>query len=705
MKDNKELNVLLDAMREMVLYVDILGVIQHANARAQIWRSHSPLVGLTFLDIADAWPDAFNQQREIMEVVRTQQPILGSVEKAVEADSECWFHIDKIPTKDDFDQVNGVMIVMSDITEDVRRERAIQESEARYRAFITSSSDAIWRYDIVPPVDIGLSLEQQVDLIVKRAVLAECNDKLVHLYGATSASELIGLPIYHNGSPDIRADITEFVNHRYRLDEREYEQTDSTGHGVFLQSNAIGMVENGFLTRVWGTTRNITDKCRYLTRLEYLANHDTLTSLPNRSVLYRTMEQALKQRDTKNQLALLLIDLDRFKEINDTLGHMAGDKVLKELGARLHKKCDESVLVTRLGGDEFAVFLPAIEGAQQALVTAYKLLETISHVFEIEGLRTEITASIGVAVCPDHANDVGTLMRFADVAMYRAKNSTQGVALYDASYDLHSPKRLELMGALGRAIRENELVLHYQPKIRLDTNQVYGFEALLRWRHPQLGLISPSEFVPISEHSSLIYPMTLWVLENGIKQCKAWLNQGYDISVAVNLSVRNLLDDRISRDIKRLLDEHEVPGNHLELEITESMIMADPARAKLSLDRIYKLGVHLSVDDFGTGYSSLGYLKRLPVQTLKIDSSFVRSMLAEEQDEIIVNSTIHLAHNLGLLVVAEGVESEWVYQKLQQLGCDSAQGHFMGFPMPVENATHWLQYSTWGRPCLTESAV
>lgn len=694
---NHALNVLLNSMREIVLYFDQWGVIRHANARALEWRNGIQLVGKTFVEVAPNWDDPAERQREIMQVFRARRPHLDSRERALEAEGDCWFQVNKIPTTDERGQVDGVMVVISDITQVVRRELAIKESEARYRAYIANSPDAIWRYDICPPIDTRLLAQNQAELILKRAILAECNEKFVRLYGATSASQLIGLPIYHNGSPNTYGDITDFVHNGYRLVDREHERLDNAGQTMSLQTSAIGIVENGFLTRMWGTTRDITDKCRYLARMEYLANHDVLTSLPNRSVLYRTMNKALKERADGQKMALLLIDLDRFKEINDTLGHLAGDKVLKQLGQRLQSMLSETKgLVARLGGDEFAIFLSNMRNAQHAAILAHKILDSISLVFEVEGLRTEIGASIGVAICPDQAQDVSTMMRFADVAMYRAKTGLQGVAVYDSAFDPHSPKRLELMGALGRAIRENQLLLHFQPKIQLSSNKVYGFEALLRWNHPDLGFIPPNDFIPIAEHSNLIYPMTLWVLENGIRHCKQWLRQGFQISMAMNLSARNLLDDRIVLDLKRLLREYEVPGHLVELEITESTIMSDPSRAEAALARIHRLGVRLSVDDFGTGYSSLAYLKRLPVQALKIDSSFVRSMMNDEQDEIIVNSTIHLAHNLGLRVVAEGVETSTVYQKLVDLGCDEAQGFYMGRPLPAPEAERWLKESVWG---------
>jgi len=286
-------------------------------------------------------------------------------------------------------------------------------------------------------------------------------------------------------------------------------------------------------------------------------------------------------------------------------------------------------------------------------------------------------------------------MRYADIAMYHAKTQMLGLSIYSADADPHSPKRLAMMSELGRAIRENQLCLYFQPKVILDERRCYGFEALIRWIHPELGFVPPDDFIPIAEFTSLIHPLTAWVLEKSIAQCRQWQMQGLSLSVAVNLSARNLMDENIPKLVERLLIKYQLPPSRLELEITESSIMSDPNRALRILQQLHELGVHLSIDDFGTGYSSLAYLKRLPVQTLKIDNSFVRNMLEDLQDELIVNSTIHLAHNLGLTVVAEGVENEELLQRLSSMGCDEAQGYFIGRPMALNNADQWLVESGW----------
>lgn len=694
--DNQELRHLLDAMRSIIIFLDRWGVIKHFNAQAKLWCEHRDVQGLSFIEFAKHWENAPERQREIMQVIRTRRPVWQSQERSFKDGKEYSYAVDKIPVRNSEGEVTGVLLVINDVTVQVRQQRALQESEARYRAFIANSSDGIWRLDLQPPIDTGLPVDEQVSQILWRAELAECNERLVSLFGIQHQAEIIGTPLHANNAIANKQLVAKFVQSAYRLDESEVTTTSRDGKRLVLQTSAVGEVKNGYLTRCWGTSRDITEFKQHLEKMEYMANHDGLTALPNRTYLYRNIDRALRERRQGQKMALLLIDLDRFKEINDTLGHLAGDRVLKLLGPRMEMELGEtSGTIARLGGDEFAIFLPNIRNTQQVVVLAHRFLDAICQEFDLDGVRSEISASIGIAVVPDQANDVTTLLRYADIAMYHAKNSLKGVAIYDAAFDTHSPMRLEIIGAMGRAIREDQMRLHYQPKVDLRTHQIYGFEALLRWEHPQLGFIPPNEFIPIAEMSSAIYSLTSWVLEESIRQCAEWQAKGYNISVAMNLSARNLLDDRIVLDLSRLMKKYQLDGRLLEMEITESMIMTDPQRAQVILEKISDLGVTLSVDDFGTGYSSLGYLKRLPVRALKIDGSFVQGMLDDDQDEIIVNSTIQLAHNLGLSVVAEGVETQEVYDRLMALGCDSAQGYFIARPLVKEKAEEWMDSGRW----------
>ena len=693
---SRELCLLLDSLRSIIFYVDIDGVITHGNRCALNWRED--IVGKTFVEISECWDFPEKRSQELTQVIATREPLLASKEKAVVDGLDVYFSVDKIPTISSNGNSTGAMVVVSDITETVERENALKESEARYRAFIANSTDAIWRYDIFPPIDISLPIETQVDQIVKRAVLVEGNNKMARLFGVSRIDDALGLPLHRNGSLTNKQDTRTFVLNDYRMEDLEFSRIDKYGRKSHLQSSAIGIVENGFLVRAWGTSRDVTEKKQYLDRMQYLANHDALTNLPNRSLLYKTMDDALLNRKEDQKLALLLIDLDRFKEINDTLGHLAGDKVLKLIGPRLETELGEIPgIVARLGGDEFAIFLPNIRNAPQAAVMGHRFLDAICQVFDVEGFHTEISASIGVAICPDQAKDASALLRYADVAMYNAKTGLKGVEIYDAEFDPHSAKRLELIGAMGRAIREDQFQLHFQPKLCLKDYSLEGFEALIRWKHPELGFIPPNEFVPIAELSNMIHSMTLWVLENTLKKCAEWKNAGHEVCIAMNLSPRNLMDERIVYELAHLLEKYQVPGRLLEMELTESMLMSDPTRARLALEKISDLGVKLSIDDFGTGYSSLAYLKSLPVQTLKIDGSFIQGMQDDEQDGIIVNSTINLAHNLGLKVVAECVETDDVFNRLEKMDCDCVQGYFVSRPMTDGEALEWMQNLEWAK--------
>jgi diguanylate cyclase (GGDEF)-like protein len=430
--------------------------------------------------------------------------------------------------------------------------------------------------------------------------------------------------------------------------------------------------------------------------LKHQATHDHLTGLPNRKLLYDRLRQAIVAGQRENQpVALLLMDLDRFKEINDTLGHHRGDVLLQQVGQRLRGVVWEPDLVARLGGDEFAVLFSKLANSADAHVVAQKILQSLEKPFIIEGLPIVVESSIGIAVYPDHGANADSLIQRADVAMYAAKETGSGCVIYDAKYDRHSPRRLALMGELRQAIDGDQLLLHYQPKIEMRTRRVVGVEALVRWRHPEHGLIPPDQFILPAEGSGLIHPLTRWVLSTALRQCCAWSQAGIQINVAVNLSRRNLQDQQLPDIVAELLSVSGVAPSCLDLEITESAIMADPVRAVETLMRLSKMGLHLSIDDFGTGYSSLASLKRLPVNALKIDKSFVIGMAADENDMVIVRSTIELAHNLGLKVVAEGVEDQSIWDRLSTLGCDEAQGYYLCRPIPAEDLTSWLSESPW----------
>ena len=431
--------------------------------------------------------------------------------------------------------------------------------------------------------------------------------------------------------------------------------------------------------------------------IQHIAFHDPLTDLPNRNLLFDRLLDAIRRDDGKGHpMALLLMDLDRFKEVNNTLGHDCGDRLLQEVGRRLKAALFERDMVARLGGDEFAVWLPKIADSKHIEWVIQKILESLTPPFMLENIPIVVEASIGVALYPDHGSDAETLFRRADVAMYQAKKSGIGHAVYSRDQDQYNPVRLALMGELRHAIEHDEMLLYYQPTIRLKDRMVTGVEALVRWKHPNRGMIPPDQFIGPAEQTGLIYPLTHWVLQTAMRQCGVWWRAGVKMPVSINLSARNLSDAKLPGQVADLLRATGVSPDWMTFEITESAIMADPAHALEILTTIHETGVRLSIDDFGTGYSSLSYLRKLPVDRLKVDKSFVIHMTENEGDAKIVRSTIDLAHNLGLEVVAEGVETQEVLDRLTEMGCDAAQGYYMSKPLPANELTHWLKHSPWG---------
>jgi diguanylate cyclase (GGDEF)-like protein len=390
------------------------------------------------------------------------------------------------------------------------------------------------------------------------------------------------------------------------------------------------------------------------------------------------------------------MDLDRFKEINDTLGHERGDEILKQVSRRLREAMFEHDIVARPGGDEFSVLLLKMANATDIDVVIQKILKALDLPFLIEGLPIRIEASIGIALYPAHAQTAEVLFRRADIAMHSSKRAGIPSTVYDPVQDKHSPQRLALMGELHHAIEHDELILFYQPKISLKTRRIIGVEALVRWKHPSRGMIPPDQFILPAEQTGLIHPLTQWVMAEGMRQCKAWREAGIDLAVSINLSARNLLDPKLPGQVAEQLKSAGVAPDWMTFEITESAIMADPAHALDILMRLHEMGIRFSIDDFGTGYSSLTYLKKLPVETIKIDKSFVINMIKNKDDAVIVRLTIDLAHNLGLKVIAEGVENKDLWDQLAVMGCDEAQGYYMCRPAPSSELTRWLSESPWG---------
>jgi diguanylate cyclase (GGDEF)-like protein len=465
------------------------------------------------------------------------------------------------------------------------------------------------------------------------------------------------------------------------------------------QNSRIELMLFAGLVLLWGTLLTVVSMAsqrlrRQAAEKEEQALSDGLTGLPNRTMFTGLVQSTLSGAGRRKHMgAVMLMDLDRFKDVNDTLGHHNGDLLLQRIASRLDSVLRNTATVARLGGDEFAILLTDAGDRQQVVPVVRRILKVLEEPVVVGGLALQVEASIGIAMFPEHGRTVDAVMRAADVAMYVTKEQRSGYEFYDEERHehRHDAGRLALIGELRRAMDETELVLFYQPKVALETGKVKGVEALARWHHPERGMLSPDEFIPLAERSNLLRPMTLYLIDTALRQANAWRAKGLDISVAVNLSMQNMLDLRLPNDLARLLTSWRLPAGSLELEITESTIMADHRRATTILSRLSKMGVRLSIDDFGTGYSSLAYLQELPVDAIKIDKSFVMEMHEDAGNATIVQSTVDLGHNLGLEVVAEGVETVESYNTLAQLGCDYAQGYFLSKPLSPDKMSIWLE--------------
>jgi diguanylate cyclase (GGDEF)-like protein/PAS domain S-box-containing protein len=531
----------------------------------------------------------------------------------------------------------------------------------------------------------------------------DANPAMVQLLGFESADQIerqFARHIHPDDRDGVLAAVRELLAGGANSLRQHHRLVRGDGREIWVSASlsivrdAEGQVSFGILMIQDDTERKTAEEAllRQSELNEHQALHDALTDLPNRTLFRDRIEHAIALAKREGgQLAVAMLDLDRFKDVNDSLGHHAGDALLVEIGRRLRETLRCSDTVARLGGDEFGVLISKPHSKRDVAVVIEKIRAALEQPVIVDGLGLPAEGSIGIAIYPQHGGDVETLLRHADVAMYAAKDEKAGYLFYDASRSESDPARLTLVSELRRAIEQRELVLYYQPKAALSSGEVRSVEALLRWNHPTRGLVGPDEFIPLAQQTGLIKPLTLYVLAEALEQCRAWGREGMVLGVAVNLSVRNLLDAEFPDQVRRLLDKHGVDPGLLELEITESTVLSDPVRTKRVLDKLDAMGVSLSIDDFGTGYSSLSYLSQLPVNEIKIDRSFVMNMTECDNDAVIVRSTIDLARNLGLQVVAEGVETEQAWDELSELGCTLAQGYYLTRPVPAADLTQWLR--------------
>jgi diguanylate cyclase (GGDEF)-like protein/PAS domain S-box-containing protein len=473
-----------------------------------------------------------------------------------------------------------------------------------------------------------------------------------------------------------------------RKDGREFE----------LDMQLVPVEDGGQLTHWVAFLRDVTDSRNEIVALKHQAMHDGLTDLPNRMMLFDRLAEALEAaRSDARLIALLLMDLDRFKEVNDTFGHHFGDVLLKQVAFRLRNQLHVDDTVARLGGDEFAIVLTSALDANAVAMTARRILNSLQQPFVVEGQVLEVGASIGIALYPQHGSDARTLMRRADVAMYATKQSNAGFTFHERDeQESRVPDHLSLVVEMRTAIERNEFELYYQPKQHLHSGLITRVEVLVRWNHPRRGLLMPASFVPIAERTGLIKPMTDWILDKALQQCREWQDAGAPIHVAVNVSAKSLLEETLPSKVQTLLDKWNIDPRFLKIEITESSIMADPAHALAIMSMLQSMGVRLSVDDFGTGYSSLTHLRELPIDEIKIDKAFVLGMLTSDADTAIVRTVIDLAHNLGKQVCAEGVEDAETLRRLEEMGCDLAQGYFISRAVPAAALMAWLTENSWG---------
>ncbi len=554
---------------------------------------------------------------------------------------------------------------------------SLRESEARYRALFRNSIDAIL-------------------LMHPDGAILAANDEACRMLDFTEAElRKLGRERIFDMTDTRMASLMDELS-RNGSARGEFRMCRKDGSKLPVELSAAMFHDRAGRPCASMIIRDITERRRAEEHIEYLAYHDELTGIPNRAHFQREFEHAISvsQRYGLN-CALMLVDLDRFKIINDTMGHQAGDLLLKQMAARLRACLRDSDIICRLGGDEFVILMQDASNMQAVTAVAEKILEVASRPLVIDDQEFLITASIGISTYPQDGADLQTLLKSSDLAMYRAKEAGKNAFRYfSPEMNVHSRRRMEIESALRVALDRGEFAVYYQPKVRLSSRNIAGMEALLRWRHPERGLLSPGDFIAIAEETGLIVPIGDWVMEEACRKGQAMREAGRrDLRVAVNLSARQLFDGELARRVADILDHTGFPAQNLELEITESMVMQDAEQAVGLLTALHGTGVRIAIDDFGTGYSSLAYLKRFPIDCVKIDRSFIRDLPENRDDVSITRSIIAMAHNMKLEVVAEGVETAQQAEFLHDNGCDEIQGFLFSEPLPADQLKHFLEHA------------
>lgn len=508
----------------------------------------------------------------------------------------------------------------------------------------------------------------------------------VHPEDAVSVQRVIAQTTQQPGTPHV-------IKFRLRSSE---------GAWRCLEASSIAFRGGEKFLQIAITAQDVTESEAQTAALRHQSLHDELTGLPNRVLLDNELTAAVQAAQEKRKgLSLLYLDLDRFQAINDTFGYRWGDSLLQQMVPRLQGALRKTDTIARVNGDEFAIVLPTIGDANGAVRLARRLLRVLEAPFQIEGHQVALSASIGIGLYPEHGADADTLLRRAALAVHVAKRTGVGYALYSAEQEgEYTPTRLLLLSDLRQASEHEQLILYYQPKVEMASGEVHQVEALIRWHHPQRGVLPPGEFLPLAEESGFMKPLSQWVLNEAIRQCQIWSREGIHLCVAVNLSMRDLQDTQIPQRIAGLLAAWGIKSGSLEVEVTETAVADDMKRTHQTLAELHRMGVRLAIDDFGTGYSSLAHLRKLPVDTIKIDKSFVQGLTKNEDDKAIVRATIELGHNLGLQVVAEGVEDQRTWDELSALGCDLVQGYLISRPLPAADLQQWFSNAVGKRSSL-----